>query len=104
MISAARLVVPDLSQIALVGDPLNTLVPYRHMQDEIPAGPATGLKIIDLTGKPIREIRALVANLPARTAILYPGMYSDGEGTFLTPLEGPEAVCRRSQPAHYCHR
>ena len=88
MISAARLVVPDLSQIALVGDPLNTLVPYRHMQDEIPAAVATGLKIIDLTGKPIREIRALVANLPARTAILYPGMYSDGEGTFLTPLEG----------------
>ena len=88
MIAAARVVVPDLNQIAVVGDPLNTLVPYRHMQDEIPAVTATGLQIIDLTGRPMREIRTRVANLPARTAILYPGMYSDGEGTYLTPVEG----------------
>ena len=82
------MVVPDLNRIALVGDPLNTLVPYRHMQDEIPAVTATGLQIIDLTGMPMREVRARVASLPARTAILYPGMYSDGEGTYLTPVEG----------------
>ena len=88
MIAAGRVVVPDLNGIALVGDPLNTLVPYRHMQDEIPAVTATGLQIIDLTGMPMREVRARVANLPARTAILYPGMYSDGEGTYLTPVEG----------------
>ena len=88
MIAAGRVVVPDLNRIALVGDPLNTLVPYRHMQDEIPAVTATGLQIIDLTGMPMREVRARVANLPARTAILYPGMYSDGEGTYLTPVEG----------------
>ena len=88
MISAGRVVVPDLNQIALVGDPLGTLVPYRHFQDEIPAVTATGLQIIDLTGLPMREIRARVASLPERTVILYPGMYSDGEGTFLTPVEG----------------
>ena len=88
MISAGRLVVPDLNRIALVGDPLNTLVPYRHMQDEIPAVTATGLQIIDLTGMPMREVRTRVASLPDRTAILYPGMYSDGEGTYLTPVEG----------------
>ena len=29
MIAAARVVVPDLDRIAVVGDPLNTLVPYR---------------------------------------------------------------------------
>ena len=88
MVAAARVVVPDLNQIAVVGDPLNTLVPYRNMQDEIPAVTATGLQIIDLTGRPMREIRTRVANLPDRTAILYPGMYSDGEGTYLTPVEG----------------
>ena len=88
MVSAGRVVVPDLNQIAVVGDPLDTLVPYRHMQDEIPAVTATGLQIIDLTGMPMRDVRARVANLPARTAILYPGMYSDGEGTYLTPVEG----------------
>ena len=58
------------------------------MQDEIPAVTATGLQIIDLTGMPMREVRARVASLPARTAIIYPGMYSDGEGTYLTPVEG----------------
>ena len=88
MVAAGRVVVPDLNQIAVVGDPLNTLVPYRHMQDEIPAVTATGLQIIDLTGMPMREVRTRVANLPVRTAILYPGMYSDGEGTYLTPVEG----------------
>jgi signal transduction histidine kinase len=88
MIVAARAVVPDLDRIALVGDPLKTLVPYRHFQEEIPAVTATGLQIIDLTGLPMRDVRTRVADLPARTAILYPGMYSDGEGTYLTPVEG----------------
>jgi len=88
MVAAARAVVPDLNQIAVVGDPLNTLVPYRNMHDEIPAVTATGLKILDLTGRPMRDVRTGVANLPVRTAILYPGMYTDGEGTYLTPVEG----------------
>ena len=58
MVAAARVVVPDLNQIALVGDPLDTLVPYQHMQNEIPAVTATGMQIIDLTGMPIagREV------------------------------------------------
>src|SRR4029078_11958960 len=73
---------------ALVGDPLKSLVPYQHFQDEILTVAATGLQIIDLTGIPIREVRVRVASLPARSAILYPGMYSDGEGTYLTPVEG----------------
>ena len=88
MISAGRVVVPDLNQIAVVGDPLSTLVPFKHFQDEIPAVTATGLQIIDLTGLPMREIRGRVASLPDGAAILYPGMYSDGEGTYLTPVEG----------------
>jgi hypothetical protein len=84
MIAAARAVVPDLSRIALVGDPVETLVPYRHMKEEVPAVAAAGLEVIDLTGMPMREVRTRVASLPDRTAILYPGMYSDGEGTYLT--------------------
>ena len=54
----------------------------------MPGVTATGLHIIDLTGMPLRNVRARVANLPVRTAIIYPGMYSDGEGTYLTPIEG----------------
>ena len=55
MVAAGRVVVPDLNQIAVVGDPLGTLVPYRHMQDEIPAVAATGLHIIDSHGDAIAE-------------------------------------------------
>ncbi len=88
MVTAARVVVSHLDRIALVGDPLKSLVPYQHFQDEILTVAATGLQIIDLTGMPMREVRVRVASLPERSAILYPGMYSDGEGTYLTPVEG----------------
>lgn len=76
MVAAARAFVPDLAGLAVVGDPAHTLVPYRHFKDEIPAAAATGLEIIDLMGLPIREVRARVARLPART-----------EGTYLSPIE-----------------
>jgi len=87
MLEAARAVVPDLNGVAVVGEPAHTLVPYRHFKDELPAAAATGLSIIDLTGRPLREVQARVAQLPARTAITYLGMYLDGEGTYLTPVE-----------------
>ncbi len=87
MVAAARAVVPDLAGVAVVGDPAHTLLPYRHFKDEIPAAAATGLEIIDLMGLPMREVKARVAHLPKRIAITYLGMYSDGEGTYLTPVE-----------------
>ena len=87
MVAAARAVVPDLAGVAVVGDPAHTLLPYRHFKDEIPAAAATGLEIIDLMGLPMREVKARVAHLPERIAITYLGMYSDGEGTYLTPVE-----------------
>ena len=73
MVAAARVVVPNLNRIAVVGDPLQTLVPYGNMQDEIPAVAATGLEIMDLTGMPMREIRARVANLPGGPQSSIPG-------------------------------
>ena len=86
LVAASRAVVPDLAEVAIVGDALGTLVPYRQFKDEMPIATA-GLRITDLTAMPLREVRTRVANLPPRTAIIYPGMYSDGEGTFLTPVE-----------------
>jgi signal transduction histidine kinase len=84
MMMAARAVVPGLKQIAFVGDPWETQTVYRHWHEEIP--PATkGLDIIDLTGLRMGEVRRRVASLPDHTAILYTGIYSDGEGTFYVP-------------------
>jgi len=87
MAEAARAVVPNLAGIAVVGDRLETLVAYRHFKDELPVIAATGLRVIDLTGLPLRELRTRVANLPPQTAIIYTVIYSDGEGRYLAPVE-----------------
>jgi signal transduction histidine kinase len=84
MMTAARAVVPDLKTVALVGDPLENQTIYRHFKDEIPDA-TKGIEITYLTGLKMREVRQRVATLPDRTAILYTGIYSDGEGTFYTP-------------------
>jgi signal transduction histidine kinase len=86
MMMAARAVVPDLEKIAFVGDPLEKQTVYRHWKDEIPSA-TTGLQIIDLAGRKMRELRQRVASLPDHTAILYTGIYSDDEGTFYVPAE-----------------
>jgi signal transduction histidine kinase len=86
MMAAARAVVPDLETVAFVGDPLERQTVYRHWKDEIPSA-TMGLQIIDLRGLTMRELRQRVASLPDHTAILYTGVYSDGEGTFYVPAE-----------------
>ena len=86
MMTAARAVVPDLKGIAFVGDPLERQTVYRHWKDEIPSA-TMGLQIIDLTGLRMRDLRQRVASLAEHTAILYTGVYSDGEGTFYVPAE-----------------
>ena len=86
MLSVARMVVPNLKRLAILGDPLSTQVVFRHFQEEIPAI-AAGLEIIDLTGMPMRELRKRISALPDQTAIIYTSIYSDGEGTFYPPAE-----------------
>ena len=86
MMVTARAVVPDLAGVALVGDPLDSQVVWQHFVDEIPPAVAD-IEFIDLTGIPLRELRERVAALPDRTAILYTGIYSDGEGTYFPPAD-----------------
>jgi signal transduction histidine kinase len=86
MMTSARAVVPNLAAIAIVGDRLEGQNVWRHFVDEIP--PATAdVEVIDLTGRPIRELRQRIAALPDRSAILYTGVYSDGEGTYFPPAD-----------------
>jgi signal transduction histidine kinase len=83
-IKAARIVVPDLDTIVLVGDPWDKLVVYRNWDVEIPAA-APGLRVIQIVGQKMSDIRKQVAELPERSAIIYSAVYSDGEGTFYPP-------------------
>jgi signal transduction histidine kinase len=83
MMTVARAVVPGLGKVAITGDPWQSQsqIVWRHFVDEIP-GATADVEVIDLTGIPLRELRKRVAALPDRTAILYTGINSDGEGTY----------------------
>ena len=90
-LNAARVVVPDLQRIAIVGDHWDKQTAYRHLQQEIPATSAA-LGIIDLVGLPMRELKKRVAVLPERTAIAYTSIFSDGEGTSYPPVDALRLV------------
>jgi len=90
-LSAARVAVPDLQRIAIVGDRWDKQTAYRHLQQEIPATSAA-LGIIDLVGLPMRELKKRVAVLPERTAIAYTSIFSDGEGTSYPPVDALRLV------------
>ncbi len=91
-VRAARLIVPDLRQLALVGDPIEQQGFRRHMKQEILSG-AGGVDIIDLTGLPVRTVKQRVANLPANSAIVYTAIYLD-DGKVITPREGLEMIAQ----------
>jgi signal transduction histidine kinase len=83
-ISAARAEVPDLNNIVLVGDDWNRqAVFYRWKQDIGKA--AAGLRVTELVGLTMTELRKRVAALPAQSAIIYSAIHSDGEGGFYPP-------------------
>jgi signal transduction histidine kinase len=80
-IKAARAVVPDLDTVALVGDAWERQALFSHWSEEIPAA-TSGLNVIDIVGQKMSDIRKRVSELPERSAIIYTGVFSDGEGTF----------------------
>jgi len=80
-VKSARAVVPGLDTIVLVGDSWDRQALFWHWREEIAAA-TSGLKVIDLVGQKMSEIRKRVADLPERSAIVYTGVFSDGEGTF----------------------
>ena len=84
-IKVARIAVPDLDTIVLIGDDWHNLVVYRNWADELPTA-AAGLRVIQIVGKKMTEIREQVTNLPARSAIIYSAVFGDGEGTFYPPF------------------
>jgi len=86
-VNAARIMVPDLRQIAIVGDPFERQSTYKHFAQELPQI-ATDLHIIDLTGLPMAEAMKRVAALPPDSAIIYIGIHVDGAGKSYTARDG----------------
>src|SRR5215510_4837466 len=69
-ITAARVVVPDLKRIVVVGDHWENQTVFRHWKNQI-STIAPDVEIRELTGLIMRELRRRVATLPDHTAIVY---------------------------------
>ena len=80
MMTAARILVPDLQGVAVLGGTLEK-VPYRRAYlHEIPML-ASESKLSNLTGLPLTEQVMRAGRLPDKTAILYTSLFVDDEGT-----------------------
>jgi signal transduction histidine kinase len=86
MVSVARIAVPNLRRIALVGDPLDRQTFYRHFRDEIPQV-AAQFEIIDLQNMRMAELKERLGRLPDDAAVIYTGIFFDSEGVSHVPAE-----------------
>ena len=78
-VRAARVVVPNLKRIALVGDPYERNPFFRHYAEAIPRF-ANELEFINLLGLPMADLKQRVATLPEETAIVFSSLAVDGAG------------------------
>jgi signal transduction histidine kinase len=91
LLKAARIVVPHLGRVALVGSTLE-MQPYRqHYAREIPQF-AGELEIIDLTGLTVEQAKSQVGRLPDDSIIAYLPIYTDASGLIHNPLEALRAL------------
>src|SRR3954452_18267292 len=86
MVKVARIVMPNLNAVAMVGDPLERQTSFRHFADEIPAV-AAQLKIVNLMDLPLAELAKRLAVLPDNTAVIYTGIYFTSDGVSYIPAE-----------------
>jgi len=84
-LDVARILVPDLKRVVLVGDPLQKQLFRQHFQQELKS--VVDLTFIDLTGLPLATVKSRIANLPNDVAIIYTTLTDDGAGTELLSLD-----------------
>lgn len=89
----ARILVPDLQRVVVIGGSL-TKDPYRRQYlQELPAL-AGQIELIDLTGLPLSVQAARTTSLPDRTAIFYTSLFIDDEGTRYSPSDALTAIAK----------
>jgi signal transduction histidine kinase len=93
LLRSARVIVPDLKRIAVVGDPLERQTFYRHFSEELPQI-ASELQVIDLTGLPMEQLLQRISTLPDQTAIVYIGIYVGGSGTAFIPADALALIAK----------
>lgn len=78
-VKVARAVVPNLASIYIVGDPWDRQAIFQNWKGEIASVP-TDLRVIELVGLTMTDLRNRVSQLPENSAIIYTSIRSDGEG------------------------
>jgi signal transduction histidine kinase len=91
MVDAARMLVPGLKRVALVGDPPERDAYRRNYRQEM-AALAAEVEFIDLTGLAVTEVKERVAALPNDAAVLYTALFVDGAGVVYTPQSALLAI------------
>ena len=75
MVKVARIVMPNLKAVAIVGDPLERQTFFRHFIDEMPAV-AAQVEIVNLMDLPLADLAKRLAVLPDNTAASTPEFIS----------------------------
>lgn len=78
-IKAARAVVPDLASVYIVGDSWDRQLLFANWKEEL-ASAAGDLRVVELLGLTMAELRQRVSELPEHSAIIYSAIHFDGEG------------------------
>jgi signal transduction histidine kinase len=97
MVAMARVLMPTLQRIALVGQAFDGSSIYRNFKQDLltyrsPRLFNAALEVVDLTGLPMADVRKRVAVLPENTAILYTGIFIDGAGVAFNPTDALAAI------------
>jgi signal transduction histidine kinase len=93
MVRSARAVVPNLQQVALVGDPFERSAYFGNFARELPEQ-AKSVDFINLTGLPFGDVQRKVAQLPPQAAIAYTAIHVDGNGYNYFPREALEQIAQ----------
>ncbi|KWV60439.1 hypothetical protein AS156_29090 [Bradyrhizobium macuxiense] len=94
-VKAARAVVPNLATAVVVGADWERQVLFRNWKDEI-ATRIEGLNVVEIVGRPMAELLDRVATLPGDSAIIYLGVYTDGNGNYFPPSDALAVVAERA--------
>lgn len=91
LVKAAKLMVPGLSQIALVGDSLKRQ-PLRGQYQQDMQQVAKEVDVIDLTDLGLFQVKKEIAALHDDAAIVYIPIYGDDTGVSHNPIEALKAI------------
>ena len=97
MIRAAQSLLPDTTRFALVGDQLKNQLYYGRFAQEL-VDYSKDFQFIDLTGRPLTEVKQRISALPEHTVILYIGINGDQAAVYASAELVPQIAEVANRP------